>query len=47
VQRISTGTAACVQVEGLLLFVGVQDLSQVSLAEEDATSDEPVNGLAR
>ncbi len=47
VQRISTGTTACVQVEGLLLLVGVQDLSQVSLAEEDATSDEPVNGLAR
>jgi len=47
VQRISTGTAACIQVEGLLLLVGVQDLSQISLAEEDATSDEPMSGFSR
>jgi len=43
VESLGTRTSACVKVERLLLFISVEDFLQVSLAKENATSDEPVD----
>lgn len=47
VQRASRGPTTSVEVEGLLLLVGVEDFLQVSLAEEDTTSDKAMGLHAR
>jgi len=43
VESLGTGTSAGVEVERLLFFIRVKYFLEVSLAEEDATSDEPVD----
>jgi len=42
VKCVSRWTTTRVQVEGLAVFVCIEDLLDVSLAEEDATSDKPM-----
>jgi hypothetical protein len=43
VESLGTRTSACVKVERLLLFISVEDFLQVSLAKENAPSNEPVD----
>lgn len=43
VESLGTRTSARVKVERLLLFIGVKNFLKVSLAEENATSDKPVD----
>ena len=40
------GAPACVQVEWLLIFIGIQNLIHISVGEEDAPAQEAVRSLA-